>query len=270
MTLMLQRLARCQALADELSGQSMAGTDLLDAVCHLKLQCLAHARHDAALQLALEQFVQASEQCYRQCRLVYQTLYARVFHALGGPPPTPETVETVEIDPACALSVVQVDVQLTLYNDNETLSKLAPSELTGLPQSAEQCEALEQYYDEQALGLERYEAQHEALLQRSSALTLHGLQTAQQVARCRDALHGLGLCAEHEAVLALSVALDQLQASLADGVALRETQAANCAQQVDNACAKFLECGRLKEKLLRAYYLDRAHQRRTQNVAPLF
>jgi len=268
---MLARLTRCQALADELGGQSMAGPDLLEAICHLKLYCHAHHERDTAMHQALEQFVRASEQCYSLCRTVYQQLYIRVFKALGGEP-LDGAVDSVEIDPTSALSLVQAGpvVQITLYNDNETLAKLAPSELLALPNAAEQCDALEEYYDEQALAVEQYERLYDALLQQAGHLQLHAMQVGQQVARCRQALEGLGLAPEHEAVLALSVALDQLDGAICQAVQSRVTQARNCELQVDNACAKFLECGRLKEKLLKSYYTGRARQYHPHHVLPLF
>lgn len=257
-----ERLTRCQALADELDDP-----ELLEAVCHLKLQSMAHERRDDALQNALEDFVQASEHCFRHCTHVYQTIYARVFRMLdraGGA----GDAATVEIDPTCALSVVQAEdpVGVVLYNDNETLAKLESSELAHLPQSEEECEALEEYYDEQAVILEQYQLNYQTLKQRVEALSLDALQVLQQVAHCRDALASLA----HPSVLALAVALDQLEVAVKQPLERRRIQIANCQKPVDNACAKFLECARLKEKLLRSYYTERAHQRQPTRVESLF
>ena len=263
--LLQAELTRCQQLGDELAADSLYGTGLLEQICHLRQACARFTADDDACADALEQFGQASDACFRRCAAVYAALYQRVYDAVGDGPRL--RAQSVPVDPACALNVVEPHPQILLYNDNETLYKFAPS---ALPCDEAALLELEAFYAQETQAMAAYYAQHRALLARAGRLILVGLQAALAATRVSEALATLvadeppGAAAE-----ALSTALDALVARIEHGYVRRRTQAANCAQQRDNASAKFNECARLKDQMLRPHYLTRAHAW-SDRVAPLF
>lgn len=272
-------LAHCKGLADELASQSMTGPDLLDCVGHLKMQYSCYESYESSLQRAIDSFVTASETQFSRCVEVYRQISVRVYNMLGdgdnGPPVALDDASaTVDIDPACALSVVQAGpepVRVTLYNDNATLAKLAPSQLMLLPNATADCEELEEYYDQEAQRAEAHELLYNQLQRQCEQFTVQTLQLQQQVARCSQALAQLGLSPlSNETVLVMGLRLDELMVALDEPAQRHTVQVTHCGRLVDIACAKFLECARHKEKLLNGYYTERARQRHQANLAPHF
>lgn len=277
-----QLLARSKALADALSGQSMTGPDLLDCICHLNAQYTRHQIRVSESRQSMDAMVRLTEQWFTRCVQIYTEISLRVYDMLGGldgdaavRPNRAMTQATVDIDPACALSLIQAGpVIATLYNDNATLAKWAPSELLPLPNAEAECEALEEYFDEQASAVEEYQLVYEALLRQYGSAGgknhVHSLELQQQVSRCIEAVRNLALPPQDESIHAITVALEMLQGVLTQQDEHRCRESKNSEEMIDNVCAKFLECARLKEKLLNSYYIERARQRRVTHLAPHF
>lgn len=264
-------LARCQSLADELAFDSLFGDSLLECVCHLKQLCDVCVRQEAAMCAALRDFATRSEQTFQLCHTTYCTLYLKMYNAMGQGGGTAEATKlsAVPIDPNSALNLVQWnadEMRITLYNDNETLFKFAPSELAAKEGIATLVDDMEAYYDAQCDAIEDFYEAYTALVTRADHLKLDVLRVAQQTVQVKDVLTQLPSDAK---TLALAVALAQLRASAESASEARHQEAANCRQMVANASAKFNCCARLKDAMLRPYHLSQAH-RCTGLVSPLF
>ncbi len=259
-------VARCQALADELATCALHGVTLLDAVCHLRTACDTFETANRAVVQELERFREAAEQAFQLCHQTYCTLWLRMYAVLGDDSATRQrNAASVPIDPACALNLADWQPTLTLYNDNETLFKFAPSELLQRPGVAVAVDAIEQYYDTQCDAIETFQTQYTALVTRSTELRLHGLRAMQQAVRVTEVARLFG-----DAGSLLTVALAQLRVTVEDIYSRRHTEAQNCHTMVTNCQAKFNCCARLKDTMLRPYYLSRSRQPGGGHVAALF
>lgn len=266
--------ARVQSLADELASQSLFGATLLESICYLKMQCDKFATCDTTAVDTLQRFVATTEQMYELCKTTYCTLYLRMY-ALLGKNPGQLKHSAVAIDPASALNIVQWEeqIKITLYNDNETLFKFATSELLTHEGIEEKTAALESYYNDQCATVQRYFQSHREMLNQSTLLTICGIQVAYQVTRVKETLKMMaGEDADTDddsTTQPLAVALDQLTATVEEIYVKRRQQIINCQRMVDNTSAKFNCCARLKDTMLRPYYLSRAH-RCGPHIKPLF
>ena len=257
---MQRELTRCQSLADELASQSLFGANLLETVCHLKVQCDVFTTRDIACDVQLQAFVTKTEEIYELCKTTYCTLYLRMYALLGKSNGRLKN-SGVAIDPCSALNIVQWEEQIkvTLYNDNETLFKFATTELLQHEDIEQKTAELELYYTEQCAAIQRYFQLHRELLRHSTLLTLCGMQVAHQIARVKETLQMVQGDDDDTALQPLSVALDQLTTTVETVYLRRRQQVINCQRMVDNCSAKFNCCARLKNTMLRPYYLSRAH-----------
>jgi hypothetical protein len=269
-------LTRCQALSDELSRHSLHGAALSESMCHLKMEAGRFARGDEAMGAELERFTESSEQTFRLCETAYTTIYLKMYLALEPPRRHSQTAKLkasgVPIDPASALNVVEsgqgeeATLFITLYNDNATLSKFPPSELLAVPQIEEKVEDIERYYEGKCQAVATYHQSYEVLLAGADSLALAGLQVSQATYLVKECLP---LFTDEETVTALAVALEQFDASTRGTVATRREEARNCRLYRDNVSSKFNVVARLRENMLRAYYLSRL-RRPSERVAPAF
>jgi hypothetical protein len=229
------------------------------------------ARGDEAMGAELERFTESSEQTFRLCETAYTTLYLKMYLALEPPRRHSQTAKLkasgVPIDPASALNVVQsATLFITLYNDNETLSKFPPSELLAVPQIEEKVEDIERYYEGKCQAVATYHQSYEVLLAGVESLALAGLQVSQATYLVKECLP---LFTDEETVTALAVALDQFDNAIQGTMATRREEAHNCRLYRDNVSSKFNVVARLRENMLRTYYLSRL-RRPSERVAPAF
>jgi len=268
-------LGRCQAIVDELTRNSLHARGLIESMCLLKLEADLFQERNEALVREMDRFVEEFEVMCQLCRDTYTTLYLKMYTALD--PPSTKSQNTklkassVPIDPTSALNIVQNNVEMTipLYNDNETLTKFPLSELSKVPQIVEKTASLESYYQAQCLTVHTYQESYARLVSASERLSLERMQVSQDIYQVREHLEVFSQPSMEQAVLALEVALDQLDASVGKCAKERCEEVGHCRLYRDNVSSKFNVAARLKENMLRTYYLSTLHKRR-EGVAPAF
>lgn len=285
-----QALRECQAAVDEATRASLCAPSLAVTAARLKLECDQFAHRWRAAGRALDEFTAATETLFETCEQAYATLYLKMYQALGngggaggggggaegatGPAPAKLRTSGVAIEPASALNVVlsgaeemgwpggsaatitEPLIRVSLYNDNETLIKMPQSNLASgaVPQADAVVIELERFFLQHCDTLQEYYLEYENLLSLPGPLSLLRLRLQQTALAMR------GGCAALDASGGVVAALGRLCDQTDTLYLAREQACSDCRLMRDNASAKWLEAVRLKDNMLRAYYLTRLHQ----------
>lgn len=252
----MDKLAECQSLVDGLWREEKCGDDFLVSMSEVKFF------HEELSEFYENERVEQSnliQQCvsgWSHALLVYQKIYtmtSRLSSLKKSSLVEDVSPPSVPIESCSALNVVKIDeLEILLYNDNESLLKYEPSQLSHL---SEEIAIVEAYYEKEC---------------KEMALLLQSFQFVQEPMRMSDQQNEKRerflrkvreMLSREECSDELREGFDQVVKDLVEVEREWVQVRVNTKIYVDNLLAKFTESVRLIHNLFRSYHLTRTKKK---------
>lgn len=239
-----RKLTSLQSYSDAAYRRGERGDVFLCQISQLKLQYDQFIAHHTALHQSIEKWVNQSIALFQRCDVAYQTIFLMTYASMERPrrvnDPSPILKPAnVPIDPESALNLIDFEqaMRMTLYNDNETLYKFPPSNLTKVKNIEARLAEIETFYANECLVIDEHLSQCRQIEENYQLL--------------EDIEHLMSELPEIEV-------FDQFIMSLHHISHLHTKEKENCRLYADNLTAKMLVVSQLKDNLFRAFYYTKS------------